>query len=260
MPAFEHTLKSLADTVDGKVSYIIRAADGSLDVCRDETRRFPSASIIKLTILWTAFRKAASGELALDAEAPMLAEDVVGGYGALKGLHVGIAPTLEDLCVLMTDYSDNIATNMLIDRLGFESINADIAACGLESTVLGRKMMDAEARQRGLDNFTTPRDIVSLLEQYRHSAAIPERFRERMLGILHEQFCNNFLSHYMPPDFRFAHKTGDLPGSLHDTGILYSPAGKEYYVAVMCTDLADNIRGLEFLNDFGAALFRAVSL
>jgi len=59
----------------------------------------------------------------------------------------------------------------------------------------------------------------------------------------------------MPPTFRFAHKTGDLPGVLHDVGFLYTPKGKLYDIAIMCSGLADNIQGLRFFNAAGAMLF-----
>lgn len=248
-------LDALSNTVNGRVSYIVASTDGALDLRRGEKERFPSASIIKLPILWSVFSKAAKGEMALAEELPMRAGDVVDGYGVLKGLHAGIGTTLEDLCFLMTVTSDNVATNMLIDRLGFAAINADIAACGMTDTVLGRKMMDFEARAQGRDNITTSRDVLAFLQLLRHSGTIPETSRARMLAIMHNQCCNNFIPQFMPEGFRFAHKTGDIPGTVHDAGLLYSPSGGEYYVVVLCSGLTDNLHGVKFLNDFGVALF-----
>ncbi|SBV92248.1 conserved hypothetical protein [uncultured delta proteobacterium] len=248
-------LETLSKNVHGRVSYIVASADGALDLRRGEKDRFPSASIIKLPILWSVFSKAAKGELALTEEMPLRAGDIVDGYGVLKGMHVGIGTTIEDLCFLMTVTSDNVATNMLIDKLGFAAINADIAACGMPDTVLGRKMLDAEARAQGRDNFTTPLDVLTFLKMLRHGGTMPENSRARMLAIMHNQCCNNFIPQYMPEGFRFAHKTGDIQGTVHDAGILYGPSGREYYVIVLCSDLADNLNGVKFLNDFGSVLF-----
>ena len=252
---FQKDLDSLIDTVDGRVSYIIASADGSLDLRRAEKEKFPAASVIKLSILWSVFANVAKGDMALADKMPVCTENFVGGYGILRSLHVGITPTVDDMCALMADLSDNVAANMLIDRLGFSRINADILSCGMTSTVLARKLEDIEARAQGRDNITSPIDAITLLKLYRHSHTLPDHLRNRMLDILHDQRYNNFLSHYMPPLFRFAHKTADIPGSLHDVGILHSPSGKEYYIVVMCSDLADNVQGLRFLNDFGARLF-----
>ena len=252
---FLKDIDNLIDKLDGRVSYIITSADGSLDLRYAEKEKFPSASIIKLPILWSVFTKVAKGEMALTDEMPVHTENIVIGYGILRSLHVGITPTVEDMCLLMTALSDNVATNMLIDRLGFTSINADISACGMSNTVLARKMEDAEARTQGRDNFTSSHDVITLLKLFRNSEFLSEPLRNRILNILGNQRYNNLISHYMPSGFHFAHKTGDIPGTLHDVGILHSPAGKEYYIAVMCSDLADNIQGLKFLNDFGVRIF-----
>jgi beta-lactamase class A len=248
-------LESLCRDFNGRVGYIISSEDGLLDIKADENTVFPSASIIKLAILWTAFKKASDGQIALSETLTVRNDDLVGGYGVLQGLCTGLALTVEDLCVLMTDYSDNVATNMLISRLGFDEINEEIAACGLNSTVLARKMMDTAAAERGLDNKTSPADVVKLLRMYQFSDRIGDGLRARMRDILLKQFCNNFLSHYMPEGFRFAHKTGDLPGTLHDVGILYTPGGKKCFVAVMCDRMPDNVAGIRFLNDIGRAIF-----
>ena len=51
----------------------------------------------------------------------------------------------------------------MIDRLGIDAVNASIRNLGCAHTVLGRKMLDFEARRRGLDNYTCARETGELL-------------------------------------------------------------------------------------------------
>lgn len=248
-------LESLCKSLNGRVGYIIASEDGSLDIRRGADQVFPSASIIKLPVLWAIFCKIHDGKLDLSQKTVMRSADIVDGYGVLKNIHPGAELTMLDLCNLMIHYSDNIATNLLIEIVGMDYINEEIYACGLKHTTLQRKMMDVASKERGLDNSTSPSDMVILLRQYRDSKRISAELRAQMKKILLGQFCNNFLAHYMPPGFSFAHKTGDLPGTMHDVGYLYTPKGRLFDVAVMCTNLANNIDGLYYLNETGAALF-----
>jgi len=188
-------LKRMTDALDGRVGYIIASQDGKVDIRNGEEQVFPSASIIKLSVLWAVFRKVSDGELSLTRMIPLRDRDIVGGYGVLQNIHPGVTLTVLDLCALMIHCSDNIAANFLIDLLGMEFINEEIWACGMEKTILQRKMMDAAARERRLDNYTSPSDMVRLMRQYRDSGRIEPPLRKQMEEILLGQLYNNFLAH-----------------------------------------------------------------
>ena len=259
MMTMRDKLEALRECLKGRVGYIIESSDGLTNLRENERCVFPSASIIKLAILWAVFRRVAEGRASVSDTAAMRYEDIVGGYGILKDLHPGIELTVGDMCSLMICYSDNVATNMLIDRFGIGYINEEVRSCGLTDTELNRKMMDSEAKAKGLDNYTSPLDVVNLLKLYLDSNRISKPLREEMTGILLRQFCNNFQAHFMPEGFRFAHKTGDLPGTLHDVGVLSPPSGQAHFIAVMCDGLDRNEDGLRFLNEAGSVIFSHLS-
>src|SRR2546430_2341963 len=75
--------------------------------------------------------------------------------------------TLGDVATFMIVLSDNGATNILIDRVGMDNINAEIARLGLAQTHLRRRMIDIEAARRGDENVSTPRELMALLEKVR---------------------------------------------------------------------------------------------
>ena len=91
----------------------------------------------------------------------------------LQYMHAGLNITLRDCATLMIILSDNTATNLLIDYLGIEKINNEIRRLGMQKTALQRKMMDAEAKARGLDNFTSAQDVHVILAAILDSRKCP---------------------------------------------------------------------------------------
>ena len=90
-------------------------------MARLEDRQFPTASTIKLAILYELLKQADEGRVALDAATPIDRTRAVPG-GLLYEL---TTPSLSprDLAVAMILQSDNTATNVLIDRVGMAAVN-----------------------------------------------------------------------------------------------------------------------------------------
>jgi beta-lactamase class A len=115
-------------------------------------------------------------------------------------------------------------------------------------------MMDDAAKKQGLDNFTCPSDVLMLLERAVTDTGLGPESARRFVDILKRQQCNNKFPAWLPPGTVLAHKTGDLPGTEHDAGILYVPAGP--VVAVLLTkDLKNNSDGIQLANRIGKCIF-----
>jgi beta-lactamase class A len=224
----------------------------------NDRKIFPAASLIKLFILLEFFRCVDRKELCLDAEVSLQKEHKVPGFGIVKELHAGLNLTYEDLALLMIVLSDNVATNILIDTLGMSTINATTQKQGYVHTSLQRKMMDGEAKSRGLDNYTTPRDILNLLIDIETGKILSASSRQRFIDILKRQQCNNKLPLLLPSEAVLAHKTGDLPQVEHDAGLMYI---KDVPIAivVMTKDLVDNLTGVTFNNLLGKMIYNYFS-
>ncbi|MGE3272467.1 MAG: serine hydrolase [Chloroflexota bacterium] len=205
--------------LDGRLAVVVQdvaAAEPLIDL--DGGASFSSASVIKLPILWSFFEQVDAGALDPLARWQLVDTDRVDGTGVLRYLQAGASLTLLDLATLMTVVSDNTATNALIDRLGVGTIQTAIDRLGLADTRLGRKMFDFEARARGLENLTTPRDMARLLRRFYHGDGLSEASHERACAILRGQQFNACLPARLPEEAIVAHKTGNLPGLLHDAG------------------------------------------
>jgi beta-lactamase class A len=161
---FQEELEELAADFDGVAAiHVIDLTDGEhFDV--NGQLVFPQASAIKIPILLELFRRAESDPGLLRKRIELTDSVRTAGSGVLQLLtDGGSALSLEDYAIYMVVYSDNTATNVLIDELGMEAINQLSASLGGMSTRLQRKMIQPEASARGDENLSTPRDAARIM-------------------------------------------------------------------------------------------------
>ena len=199
-----------------------------------------SASMIKLLILAELMKKIFENKFSLSDTVMMANFMKIGGDGVLKELNTGHHFTLKELATLMIIVSDNQATNILIDFLGMENINQLGKELDLKETFLGRKMMDAEARKKGYDNYTCADDISLLLKLIYQEKLINKEASQLMLDILLRQQQGERLQRYLPSDIKIAHKCGDLDNLENDGGIIL--IGDKAYILVVLTNGMPNLQ------------------
>lgn len=178
-----------------------------------------AASVIKLPILVEAFRQERDGLLSMEEKCCIRPEDKLPSCGALTYLHDGLEVTLRDLCTLMIILSDNTATNLLIRRLGMDAVNRTIQGLGLQETALRRKLFDASASGKGIQNTVSARDMGTLLECIFRGQCVSPAADGQMLKILSDQRLNGKMPFFLH-DYVVAHKTGEDDGITHDVGII----------------------------------------
>lgn len=163
--------------------HVVDLATGDRFAVRDDMI-FPQASAIKVPILLELFRRAEDDPGILRRRVEMTDEVRTGGSGVLNVLtDGGSALSLEDYAIYMIQHSDNTATNVLIDELGMDAVNALSVSLGATRTLLQRKMIRPEESARGNENLSTPRDAARIMERIAScelpmSVASCERVRE----------------------------------------------------------------------------------
>lgn len=179
-----------------------------------------SASMIKVFLLATVMERVQQGTLSLDQVLTLHSSDKVGGAGVIAGFPSGTELSLDTVLRYMITESDNTATNMVIDLLGMDAINAYIQRNGYHDTILQRKMMDFKAVNAGRENYTSVADLGHFfVKLYNHSCVSPE-LDDVMLGYLKEQTDIECFPTALP-GVQIAHKTGELGGLYDDGGIIY---------------------------------------
>ena len=241
----------LIKETDGQIGFLIKNLKTSeVLFSHNASMVTPAASIIKLPILLTLLDEAAEGRISLDEAVPVSAGDFVEGSGLIRHLSGKQPLSWLDHALFMITVSDNASTNHLISRLGIDSINSKIKSLGMKSTVLGRKMMDFEARAQGKDNYTNCDDLSVIFEHFYRNG---EKYGEA-LRILKQQQHSDLLAGLLDTDaFEFAHKTGGLPRTRHDAGIMY--LRDPVLVAFLSKELKHEKDGLRLAHEIGLKIY-----
>lgn len=214
----------------------------------------PSASVIKILILVEAFAQLEKGVYTSGQQLPVHPHEAV-DFSYIKELGLTSCSYYE-LMRQMTVTSDNTATNVLINRLGFERINRWSQILGLRSTRLRRHMMDRDAVSRGMENTTSCADCAVLLERIYQGSILTKRSCEEMLRILLQQRDTSCLVRYIFDEIPVAHKTGNLDCVCHDCGIFYTRKG-HYIVCVMTSGSQAGILGAPVIGKLARTFYRA---
>ena len=194
--------------------------------------RFPAASLVKVPVMAACFEAAQQGQLDLSEQLVLKRSDKVGGSGVLKEKPSGAALTVRELIELMVTESDNTAANMLIGRIGFDTLNHSFEKQGLGGTVLVRKMMDFSKRRDGVENYTTAEDVASVLRRLYYFQMVSPPVSSKCLELLMRQKINDRIPAGLPPEIVVAHKTGLENGVCHDSGIVFTGNGN-YLITVL---------------------------
>ena len=232
----------------GKMSVVVDDLQGhTVEMGADE--EFETASCIKAFILAVLYLQAGRGKADLEEEIPYEQSQFVDGSGMLRALGVGAKLKVKDTATMMIICSDNIATNMIIDYLGLDTINACIQELGFAHTVLHNPLHFDRYEKLGT---TTPRDYAALFAQVAKGTLVSPEASAAMLGIFRQQHYTTMLTHDFPPFYLdceetgepeliwVASKSGSMNACRNDGGIIHTPYG-EYVIVLMNKDFHDII-------------------
>jgi beta-lactamase class A len=157
--------------------------------------------------------------------------------------------TLAQLCEAMITVSSNFATNLLIEKLGADNVRRTVTRLGAEGMQVLRGVEDGKAFEKGLNNSTTARGLLTLLEKLAHGQAVSASADAAMIEMLKRQKFNDAIPAGVPAGVAVAHKTGNITRIQHDAAVVY---GSRPYVLVVL------VRGIDDKKQ-SAALIAGVS-
>ncbi len=205
-----------------------------------------AASTMKTALVIAAFREAEAGRVDLDAPVVVhnLFASVVrsGCFGLnesydsdpLPWRRQGELASLRWLAYRALVRSSNLATNLLLEAVGFEPVAAALGAVGARESMVVRGIEDGAARAAGRENIVTAHDLALTLQALVGGTAAARESCDEILAVLAAQQINDGIPAGLPAGTRVAHKSGWVEGVSHDAGIVY-PDDAPAFVVVVCT-------------------------
>jgi beta-lactamase class A len=253
-----HKLQATIDEVDRNLDGVLGLAILDLNTGQSYFLRpdeiFPQASSIKVAVLAELYHQAQQGKLKLTDIYTVNASDMVADSSIMLGLTPGVTRiTNRDLATMMVAVSDNSATNVLIDRVGMDNVNALMDTLGLPHTRLRRKMMDVKAAAEGRENISTPREMMTLLEQLYRGKVLNKEMTDDFFKVLSTP-KQSFIPRELPDDLRIANKPGELEAVRNDSGIVFAQ-NRPYVICAMTTYLRNERAGEDAIANISAAAY-----
>jgi len=226
----QRVVKSGAD-----VGIVLQRLDGSLTWSLNGDEPFHAASTMKIPVMMELFHQTQQGRLNLNDSLLVKNEFHSIVDGSIYHLNpsddsdtklykaVGQRRSLKQLCVLMITVSSNLATNLLIEKLGVDTIRATIHDFHADGMNVLRGVEDQKAFDKGLNNTTTAKGLAALLEALGKEQAFNASASHEMVAILQQQTFNEGIPAGLPAGTRVAHKTGEITRIHHDAAIVYAP-------------------------------------
>lgn len=251
----ESSISDIDHTLDGVMGVAILDLNTGKKYLSHGADVFPQASSIKITVLAELYRQAQAGKLKLTDMYTVQAADLVPDSSIMGGLTPGVTRiTLRDLATMMIAVSDNSATNVLIDRVGMQNVNALLDSLGLSHTRLRRKMMDLKAASEGRENISTPAEMMILLEDLYRGKVLSKEMTSDFFDML-STHKNGFITRDLPEGLKVANKPGELEGVRNDSAVVFVE-NHPYVICVMTTYLRHERDGEEAIGRISAEAYR----
>ncbi len=212
---------------------------------------FAAASMIKVPVLVKLLAAIDSGDVDPDEILTLRSDLIGGGSGFLQWRPVGSKVSLKEAMETMIIFSDNTATNLIIDRLGGkDACNRDFAFWGLNQTYICNWLPDLDGT-----NKTSPYDLVQLLARVDKGDLLSANSRQRMLAIMEKTRIKTLLPAGMPPGLKISHKTGDIGSLVGDCGIITTEQGKRIIACVQVSRPHNDRRANELIRQTARLIY-----
>jgi beta-lactamase class A len=247
--SLDSRVRSLIAASGAEVAVAFRTLDGSAELLIDADKSFHAASTMKVPVMIELYRQVEAGIVALDDTVVVRNEfrSIVDGspYALSEGddsdnevyANVGKPMTLRALNEAMITVSSNFAANILIEKLGAENVRATVKKLQGEGMLVLRGVEDQKAYDKGMNNVTTARALLALLEALGRGQAVNTGADAEMVAVLKRQKFNDGIPAGIPGGIAVAHKTGTITRIHHDAALVLG--AKPFVLVVLVRGIQD---------------------
>lgn len=246
-------------------------SDTSQSVLINAKEMFHAASTMKTPVMIEVFRQAAAGNFSMDDSITVKNEfrsiidsssysmDI--GEDSEEELYelIGQKRMVRALVHDMITASSNLATNILVEKVGAHNVTETMRGYGADSIRVLRGVEDIKAYERGMNNVTNAYDLMVIFEKLALRESVNMNASGEMLEILKQQEFNEMIPAGLPASAQVAHKTGWITGVHHDSGVVFLDDGTTYVLVLLSKNAPDRKAVVSAFADISALVYRLVS-
>ena len=173
--------------------------------------------------------------------------------------HIGEKRTINNLLYQMIIASSNLATNLIMQKVGAENVTRSMRRLGAEKIQVLRGVEDNKAFDKGINNTTTAHDLLVIYEKIARGEAVSTDASKAMINILLDQQFNEIIPAGVPPGVKVAHKTGSITHVHHDSGIVILPDGRRYVLVLLSKDWEDEKMAIQTMANISSLIYKYVT-
>jgi len=234
------------------ISVAVHDFESGQELLINPDEAYHPASTIKVQVMMEVFHQAEQGLFALEDRLPLINSFTSIADGSNFSLNVdddaeqtlyprmGETESIAELTRLMIVRSSNLATNILLEKVGTRAVSYFIQTLGIPGVNFIRGIEDNAAFRLGMNNSATARGLTQTMRLIAEKKVVSAAASETMIGILLGQEFNESIPAPLPIAVKVAHKTGWTGEFYHDTGILYPEGRKPYVLSIMTRGFAED--------------------
>ena len=253
----ENKIDSVLKASKGTYALAFKDLQNGKTILRNASETFHAASTMKTPVMIEVYRQSRAGKFSLDdsLEVSNSFKSIIDGSPYSLDIssdsddslynRIGKKMTIRKLVFDMITVSSNLATNLLIQKVGPKNVQRTVRALGTKDLLVLRGVEDSKAFEAGRNNITTAGDLALIFDLLARKKAVSRKASGEMLDVLLHQKFNDMIPASLPKNVKVAHKTGSITGVQHDSGIVYLPDGRKYVLVLLSKDLPDAKAGIE---------------
>lgn len=269
--ALQTRVEKELSTVKGEFAVAFENLSTGEQLLINPRERFHAASTMKTPVMIEVYRQSEAGLMSLTdsievknsfasiVDGSLYSLDVADDSDSLIYDQIGQKRTLYSLVYDMIIKSSNLATNIVIERVGAKQITATMRALGAMDIEVLRGVEDNKAYERGLNNSITAYDQMLLMAGLAKGEVVSRSASEEMLKILFDQRFREIIPAKLPAEVKVADKRGWITGLEHDCAVVELPDGRRYVLILLSRNLEDRGRAIEAMANVSRIIYDHVA-
>ncbi len=248
-----HLESFLAEQQNKTIAVAVYDLETGQEILIHPDEAFHPASTIKVHVMMEVFHQAQQGRFTLDDRLLIMNSFLSIADGNPYSLdrnddaeqtlysRLGQTESIADLTRLMIVRSSNLATNILLEKIGAKRVSDLIQTLGIPGVTFLRGIDDHAAFHAGMNNSATARGLTQTMRLLAEKKVVTPSASDAMIEILRAQEFNESIPARLPGSAQVAHKTGWTGDVYHDTGLVY-PAAEErrpYAISILTRGFAE---------------------